>query len=122
VILSALAVPGIFAQLGGTVERIANLHAVVTTVTSTGFEVLTNPNADPQSAYRKENKAIRVDAATVFVASARADLRPGRGVEVIGQELPNGEVRATRVSVYEGNRPVRMRKDAVIIRADGSRQ
>ena len=97
-----------------------NFSAVITKVTGTTFEVITNPNADPQSAYKKENKTIRVDRETSFVASASEDLKPGRNVQVVGRELGNGEIQATLVTVYEGNTPVRMRSDAVIRRADGS--
>jgi hypothetical protein len=88
---------------------------VITKVTDTGFEVFTNWGADPQSGYKKENKIVEVDADTVFEESAREDLRSGRGVEVTGLDLRNGRVRATRVTVSEGNRPVRMRPGRVIL-------
>jgi hypothetical protein len=101
--------------------NITNISAVITKVADTRFEVFTNPNADLQSAYKKENKTIDVDADTAFEGSAAEDLKPGRNVQVVGLVLGNGEIRATRVTVYEGNRPVRMRGDAVVIRPDGSR-
>jgi len=101
-------------------ENISNFSAVITKVAGTTFEVLTNPNADPQSAYKKESKTIRVDRETSFVASAAEDLKVGRNVQVVGRELGNGEIQATLMTVYEGNPPVRMRSDAVIRRADGS--
>jgi hypothetical protein len=100
---------------------ITNLYAVTTKVTGSGFEVLTNPNADPQSAYRKENKSIEVDADTVFESCAREDLKQGRDVQVVGLVLGNGDIRATRVTVYEGGRPVRMGRNVVITSPDGSR-
>lgn len=43
-----------------------------------------------------------------YEASAAEDLRAGRGVQVVGLDLKNGIVLATKVTVYEGNRPVRM--------------
>ena len=101
-------------------ENVSNFSAVITKVTGTTFEVLTNPNADPQSAYKKENKTINVDVNTTFEASAREDLKPGRNVQVVGRVLENGEIQATKVTVYDGNTPVRMRSDALIRRADGS--
>jgi hypothetical protein len=101
-------------------ENVSNFSAVITKVTGTTFEVLTNPNADPQSAYKKENKTINVDVNTTFEASAKEDLKPGRNVQVVGRVLENGEIQATKVIVYDGNTPVRMRSDALIRRADGS--
>ena len=101
-------------------ENISNFSAVITKVGGTTFEVLTNPNADPQSAYKKESKTIRVDRETSFVASAAEDLKVGRNVQVVGRELGNGEIQTTLMTVYEGNTPVRARSDAVIRRADGS--
>jgi hypothetical protein len=107
-----------FAVFGQNVST--NFSAVITKVTGTTFEVLTNPNADPQSAYKKESKTIRIGAETSFVASASEDLKVGRNVQVVGRELGNGEIQATLVTVYDGNTPVRMRSDAVVRRADGS--
>jgi hypothetical protein len=101
--------------------NITNFYAVITKVTGSGFEVLTNPNADPQSAYKKENKSIEVDADTVFESCAREDLKQGRDVQVVGLVLVNGDIRATRATVYEGGRPVRMGRDVVITSPDGSR-
>lgn len=118
-LIAALAISAAFAQ-----PNLTNFYAVVTKVDikadRPGFDVLTNPNSDPQSAYKTENKTIEVDANTKFEASAREDLKPGRIVQVVGVELRNGQILATKVTVYEGNTPVRMRKDAVIRRADGS--
>lgn len=87
---------------------IVNFSAVVTGVRASGFEVLTNPNADPQSAYKSEHKTVNLAGDTVFEASTRGDVRVGRTVQVVGLDLRNGTVRATRVTVYEGNRPVRL--------------
>lgn len=100
--------------------NITSLYAVITRVTGTTFEVLTNPNADPQSSYKMENKTVEVDANTTFVTSAQEDLKPGRNVQIVGLEIGNGEIQATRVTVYDGKTPVRMRSDAVIRRTDGS--
>jgi hypothetical protein len=70
--------------------------------------MLTNLNADPQSAYVKERLKVAVDADTLFDASAKEDLRPGREVQMVGLDPRNGAARATRLTVYEGKRPVRM--------------
>lgn len=88
--------------------NIVNFYGDITRLTASGFEVWTNPNADPQSAYKKEVRTVNVDADTKFEASASEDLRPGRSVQVIGVDLGAGTVGATKVTVYEGNRPVRM--------------
>ena len=100
--------------------NISNISVVITKVTGNTFEVLTNPNADPQSAYRKENKTIEVNVDTTFESSAQEDLIPGRNVQVVGLELGNGAIQATRVTVYDKNRPVRMRSDEAVRRTDGS--
>lgn len=88
--------------------NIVNVFAVITKAGDNEFEVFTNPNADPQSAYKKEDKFVTVDADTTFEASRREDLIQGRNVQVVGLNLKNGTIQATRVTVYEGNRPVRM--------------
>ena len=49
-----------------------------------------------------------MDAATVFESSAKEDLKPGRGVQIVGLDMKDGKVTATRLTAYEGNRPVRM--------------
>ena len=77
-------------------------------VNGDSFEMLTNPNADPESGYVKKNLTVSVDADTIFDASAKKDLRPGRGVQMVGLDLKNGTIRATRLTIYEGKRPVRM--------------
>jgi Domain of unknown function (DUF5666) len=88
--------------------NIVSLSGVITRVNIDSFEVFTNPDADPQSAYRKENKFIRFDPDTVFQSGERDDLKLGRAVQIIGLDLRNGVILATRVWIYEGKRPVRM--------------
>lgn len=95
--------------------NIVNFSGVITKVTADGFEMLTNPNADPESAYKKETKKVSVDADTVFESSAKDDPKSGRGVQVVGLDLRNGKLLTTRVTVYEGNRPVRMGSGKVIL-------
>jgi hypothetical protein len=89
-------------------DNITNFYGVITKVDGDSFEVFTNPNADPKSAYKKERKVVVVDAETVFQSSAKEDLKVGRGVHVVGLDLKDGKVSATRLTIYEGNRPVRM--------------
>ena len=88
--------------------NIVNYFGVITAVNGGSFEMLTNPNADPHSAYVQRTLKISVDAGTLFDASAKEDLRVGRGVQMVGLDLRSGAIRATRLTVYEGNRPVRM--------------
>jgi hypothetical protein len=95
--------------------NIVNFSGVITNVGGGGFEVFTNPNADPASAYKKETKSVSVDRDTVFESSAEADLRPGRGVQIVGLDLRSGQILGTRVTVYEGNRPVRMGSREIIL-------
>ena len=94
--------------------NIVNFFGVITKVDGGGFEMLTNPNADPQSAYVKKKLNVTVDADTLFDASAKEDLKPGRDVQMVGLDLKNGTIRATRLTVYEGNRPVRMGNGKVL--------
>jgi hypothetical protein len=75
-----------------------------------GFEVLMNPNADGQPAHKRENKLVRFDADTIFQSSEKRDLKVGREVQTVGLDLRNGIVKATRVTVYEGKHPVRMKR------------
>lgn len=99
--------------------NIVNFFGVITKVKGDSFEVFTNPNADPESAYKKENKSVRFDAETSFESSAEEDLKVGREVQTVGLDLKNGIVKATRVTIYEGKRPVRLGKTKVI-RPDGT--
>ena len=92
----------------------------ITAVTRAGFEVDQNFNADPQSAYRRGKREIAFNSDTRFEGSARQDLRVGRTVDVIGVQMTDSAVRATRVIVYEGNAPVRMPAGARVIAPDGS--
>lgn len=88
--------------------NIVNFFGIITKVDGGGFEMLTNPDADPQSAYVKRTLKVSVDADTLFDASAKEDLRLGRGVQMVGLDLKTGHILATRLTVYEGKRPVRM--------------
>jgi hypothetical protein len=94
--------------------NIVNFSGVITKVKGGTFEVFTNPNADPRSAYKKENRLVRFDADTIFESNEELDLKVGREVQTVGLDLKNGIVKATRVTIYEGKRPVRMRKGKVI--------
>jgi hypothetical protein len=89
---------------------------VVTRVDGGGdsFEIFTNPKADPQSGYEKKRLRVLVDADTIFTASAKEDLKTGREVQMVGVDLKDGAVRATRLTVYEGDWPVRMRDGKVL--------
>jgi hypothetical protein len=88
--------------------NVVNFFGVITKVDGDTFEMFTNPNADPQSGYEKKKLTVRVDADTIFDASAKTDLRVGRGVQMVGLDLRHGTTRATRVVLYEANHPVRI--------------
>jgi hypothetical protein len=72
--------------------NIVNFSGVITKVKGDTFEVFKNPNADPQSAYKKEIKAVRFDADTIFQSSEKEDLKVGREVQTVGLDLRNGIV------------------------------
>lgn len=99
--------------------NIVNFFGVIRRVNGNTFEVFTNPKADPHTGYTKENKLIRLDADTIFESSEKEDLKEGREVQTVGLDLRNGIVKATRVTIYEGKRPVRLGK-AKVIRPDGT--
>ena len=96
--------------------NVVTFFGIITKVDGGGerFEMFTNPNADPQSGYAKKSLTVTVDSDTLFSASAKEDLKAGRDVQMVGLGLRNGTVRATRVTVYEGNRPVRMGNGKVL--------
>src|ERR1035437_6904715 len=96
--------------------NVVTFFGIITKVDGGGerFEMFTNPNADPQSGYVKKSLTVTVDSDTLFSASAQEDLKAGRDVQMVGLGLRNGTVRATRVTVYEGNRPVRMGNGKVL--------
>ena len=91
----------------------------IKSVGKSGFIIDQNYNADPQSAYVRQNRRVVIDSHTRFEASARQDLRAGRDVDVLGTKA-GATVRATRVTVYKGNRPVRTREGARVIEPNGS--
>ena len=96
--------------------NVVNFFGIITRVGGGGdsFDMFTNPKADPQSGYIKKNLKVTVDSDTLFSASAKEDLKAGRDVQMVGLDLKNGTIRATRVTVYEGNRPVRMGNGKVL--------
>ena len=99
--------------------NIVNFFGVIRRVNGNTFEVFTNPNADPHSGYTKENKLIRFDADTIFESSEKDDLKVGREVQTVGLHLRNGIIKATRVTIYERKRPVRLGR-AKVIGPDGT--
>jgi hypothetical protein len=113
--LSLLVTATVFAQPG-----VEHVWGRITAINKSGFEVDQNFNADPQSGYRRGKRQITFNSQTKFEESARQDLRVGRTVDIIGIETTNSKVQATRVIIYEGNRPVRMRAGARVISPDGS--
>jgi hypothetical protein len=96
--------------------NVVNFFGIITKVEGGGekFEMFTNPKADPQSGYEKKRLVVVVDADTIFTASAKEDLKAGRDVQMVGLDLRDGTVRATRLTVYEGNWPVRMKDGKVL--------
>jgi hypothetical protein len=106
-------VTGIYTDIDHASGRIA-------AVRRNRFDVDENFNADPRSAYPRQRRPIVFDSATQFELSAARDLRPGRTVDVIGFRTGGPELHASRIVVYDGNKPVRMRAGRPAIRPDGS--
>jgi hypothetical protein len=100
----------------------ANIEHVwgnITKVARGEFEVDENPNADPQSGYRRGKRQIVFDSDTEFEGSAAEDLRIGRNADIIGLKLDGARVQASRITVYEGNSPVRMPPGARVVVPNG---
>lgn len=105
------------------VDLYANITHVwgrISAVTAGGFEVEQNFNADPQSGYRRGKRRITFDSKTKFEESVPQDLRIGRTVDIIGLETSHSDVQATRVTIYQGGQPVRMRPGAPVRAPSGS--
>jgi len=96
-----------------------NFYGVITGVTNGEFQILTNPNADPQSAYKQERKTIDFNRATAFEGSAPDNLKVARGVQVVGLAQKDGKILATKIVVYEGNAPVQQRRDVPVVLPSG---
>jgi hypothetical protein len=76
-----------------------NFGAVITSLNGDAFEVLTYPDADTYSGYRKEKKLVQVDAETFFESGSKQDLTVGRYVWVVGLDRKNGDIQATRIGI-----------------------
>lgn len=101
----------------------ANIDHIVGRVSKlrTGeFEVDENYNADPHSGYRRGLRQIEFDSNTEFELSAPEDLRIGRDVDIIGLKTNDTRVQASRITVYDGNAPVRMPAGRRIILPNGT--
>jgi hypothetical protein len=95
----------------------ANIDKVegrITHVARDGFQVDENHSALQESGYRRGLREIIYDSGTQWEDSLAEDLRVGRDVFVIGLKLPNGKLEATRVIVYDGQTPVRMKASRII--------
>jgi hypothetical protein len=106
-------------------ELYANLEHITGKITKIGireFEVDQNHNADPQSAYKRQIRQIRFDSDTQWELSAPEDLRVGRDVDIQAVTGEKSHARASRVTVYEGNRPVRMPANARVVTPNGRPQ
>ena len=93
---------------------LVNFYGEITAVLGNQVRVLTNPRADPQSSYKQEYKRVTFDPTTTFEGSRPEDLKSTRGVQIIGIEQKDGTIRATKIVVYDGNAPVRQRKDVPV--------
>src|SRR6516225_9384818 len=95
-------------------SNIDKVDGRITRVARDGFQVDENYSASPESGYRRGLREIIYDSGTQWEDSLAEDLRVGRDVFVIGLKLPNGKLEATRVIVYEGQTPVRMKASRII--------
>jgi hypothetical protein len=89
-------------------SNITHVWGRVTDVTKAGFEVDQNFDADPQSGYSRRQRQITFNSDTEFEASVPQDLRVGRTVDIVGVDTADSGVQAARVTVCNGNAPVRL--------------
>lgn len=94
--------------------NIDHLTGLITRIDPSGFRIDQNFDADPHSGYRRGPRDITYNSETAFENCAPEDLRVGRTVDIIGLKLGQVAVRATRVTIYEGKRPVRMPPGSVL--------
>lgn len=101
----------------------ANMDHIAGRITRVGngeFDVDQNYDADPHSAYRRQNRVVAFDGDTTFEESLPEDLKVGRDVDIIGLKIGGLHVQATRITIYEGHAPVRMPHPAKIIAPNGT--
>lgn len=71
------------------------------------LEVAANDNIERPSGYSQQIERVVIDRRTHFLNSEQGDLRVGRHIEVDGYRVSDSVLRAIKVIVYDGNRPVR---------------
>jgi Domain of unknown function (DUF5666) len=82
--------------------NVITFSATVRHVADDEIEVLTIPNADYA---REERKILRLYADTAF-GTSRRDLTVGQDVRIVGLDVGNGAVDASRVALYNTDVPV----------------
>jgi hypothetical protein len=87
--------------------NIVNLYGVITKSPTTVLNCLRTRTPIPHPHTRKKLRTYPW-MGTVFESSAEGDLKSGREVQLVGLDLRNGRILVTRVTVYEGKRPVQM--------------
>ena len=86
----------------------ANINHIwgrISKVTSGGFEVDQNFNADPQSSYQRGYRQISYNSDTIFEGGGPSDLRVAETVDIIGLKTKDPEVAATRIIIHS-DRPL----------------
>ncbi len=81
-----------------------SFHAVIHSVTPASFDILTHPDTNPESAYRKGYSRVFLYPQTKFGTSER-DLIEGRDVHVVGLDVGGGNIDALRVAILNTDVP-----------------
>ena len=79
--------------------NVTHIWGRISKVTTGGFEVDQNFNADPQSSYQRRYRQISRNADTIFEGGVPEDLRVGNIVDVIGLKANDSEDAAARVII-----------------------
>jgi hypothetical protein len=91
----------------------------ITYVGVNGLQVDENYSAPSESGYRRGLRQIVYDSGTQWEESRPEDLKEGRDVFIIGLKLSGGELQATRITVYDGHKPVRTKPGTRVILPNG---
>jgi hypothetical protein len=105
--------------IGDLWANIDHVEGLITAVSNRRFTVDENYGYEDDPKSHRGSRQITFDTDTEWQGSAPEDLRVGRQVDIIGLKTGPLDVQATRITVYENKRPVRMRPDARIIGPNG---
>jgi hypothetical protein len=85
--------------------QLVTFSAVIRRIDRANSEIFTSPKAGPWPAIGTGSKVVRYFANTVF-STGQTGLTAGQEIFVVGLDLRNGQVDATRIAIYNTDLPV----------------